>query len=236
MVTLWGRERTREELLPRAGRLEQIAAIRLAEGGDGAERGARQLRCWPGAGLGSEILADRGFDIGGTRIGGRPLAWSPPAGLAGPRYREPAGTGCFRGYPRGPVSTCGLDHTLPGGADDATVSDYPHHATETYGLHGRYTGLPARLVGYGASWDRDDCVPSHASVPGGSRRGGPRRSTCSSSACAACCPAGPLKRHAARTRPSCTGPVPQRQTAMLMTITSNPGMRSKCRMLAIPAS
>ena len=83
MVTLWGRERTREELLPRAGRLEQIAGIRLAEGGDGAGRGARQLRCWPGAGLGSEILADRGFDIGGARIGGRPLAWSPPAGLAG---------------------------------------------------------------------------------------------------------------------------------------------------------
>ena len=56
------------------------------------------------------------------------------------------------------MSTCGLDHTLLGGADDATVFNYPHRVTETYGLHGRYTGLPARLAGYGAAWDGDDCV------------------------------------------------------------------------------
>ena len=56
------------------------------------------------------------------------------------------------------MSTCGLDHTLLGGPDDATVFNYPHRITETYGLHGRYTGLPARLAGYGAAWDGDDCV------------------------------------------------------------------------------
>ena len=36
VVTLWGREWTREELLARVGHLEQIAGIRLVEGGDGA--------------------------------------------------------------------------------------------------------------------------------------------------------------------------------------------------------
>ena len=66
MVTLWEREWTRQELLARVGRLEQIAGIRLVEGGDGAERGVRLLRCWSGAGFDFEILVDRGFDIGGA--------------------------------------------------------------------------------------------------------------------------------------------------------------------------
>jgi Domain of unknown function (DUF4432) len=112
VVTLWGREWTREELLARVGRLEQIAGIRLVEGADGAERGVRLLRCWSGAGFDFEILVDRGFDIGGVWIEGRPLAWSSPVGLVGPWYCEPAGIGWFRGFPGGLVSTCGLDHTL----------------------------------------------------------------------------------------------------------------------------
>ncbi len=160
MVTLWGRQWTREALLARVGRLEQVAGIRLVEGGDGAERGVRMLRCWTGAGFEFEILIDRGFDVGGAWLGGRPLAWSSPVGLVGPWYTESAGIGWFRGFPGGLVSTCGLDHTLLGGPDDSTVFNYPHRQVETYGLHGRYTGMPARLAGYGATWDDtgDDCV------------------------------------------------------------------------------
>jgi hypothetical protein len=158
VVTLWGRQWSREALLARVGRLEQVAGIRLAEGGDGAERGVRVLRCATGAGFEFEILVDRGFDIGGAWLAGRPLAWCSPVGLVGPWYCEPAGIGWFRGFPGGLVSTCGLDHTLLGGTDDATAFNYPHRPAETYGLHGRYTGLPARLAGYGARWDGDDCV------------------------------------------------------------------------------
>jgi hypothetical protein len=158
VATLWGRRWTRAELLARVGRLEQVAGIRLVEGGDGAERGVRMLRCWSGAGFEFEILVDRGFDVGGAWLRGQPLAWSSPVGVTGPWYHEPDGIGWFRGFPGGLVSTCGLDHTLLGGPDDATVFNYPHRATETYGLHGRYTGLPARLAGYGATWDGDECV------------------------------------------------------------------------------
>jgi hypothetical protein len=158
VVSLWGRQWRRDELLARVGRLEQVAGVRLVEGGDGAERGVRLLRCSTGAGFEFEILVDRGFDIGGAWLGGRPLAWASPVGLVGPWYGEPAGVGWFRGFPGGLVSTCGLDHTLLGGADDSAVFNYPHRVTETYGLHGRYTGLPARLAGYGARWDGDDCV------------------------------------------------------------------------------
>jgi hypothetical protein len=158
VVTLWGRQWTRAELLARVGRLEQIAGLRLVEGGDGAERGVRILLGRTGGGFEFEILVDRGFDIGGAWYQSTPLAWSSPVGLVGPWYHESAGIGWFRGFPGGLVSTCGLDHTLLGGPDDSTVFNYPHRATETYGLHGRYTGLPARLAGYGVRWDGDDAV------------------------------------------------------------------------------
>jgi hypothetical protein len=150
VVTLWGRQWTRAEL--------QAAGLRLVEGGDGAERGVRMLLGRTGGGFEFEILVDRGFDIGGAWLGSTPLAWCSPVGLVGPWYHESAGIGWFRGFPGGLVSTCGLDHTLLGGPDDATVFNYPHRATETYGLHGRYTGLPARLAGYGVRWHGDDAV------------------------------------------------------------------------------
>jgi len=158
VVTLWGRPWTRAELLARLGRLEQVAGVQLVEGGDGAERGVRLLRCATGAGFDFEIIVDRGFDIGRAWLGGRPLAWSAPAGVTGPWYCDPAGIEWFRGFPGGLVSTCGLDHTLLGGTDDATVFNYPHRPVERYGLHGRYTTLPARLAGYGTTWHGDDCV------------------------------------------------------------------------------
>jgi hypothetical protein len=158
MVSLWERSWTREELLARVGRLDQVAGVQLAQAGDGAERGVRLLRFSTGSGFGFDVLVDRGFDIGRAWLGGRPLAWWSPVGLIGPWLHDPAGIEWFRGFPGGLVSTCGLDHTLLGGSDDASVYNYPHRRTETYGLHGRYTGLPARLAGYGTSWHGDECV------------------------------------------------------------------------------
>ncbi len=97
MVTLWGREWTRPELLARVGRLEQIAGIRLVEGGDGAERGVRLLRCWSGAGFDFEILVDRGFDIGGAWIGGHMMLYH----LVGAAVVNRAiGLGVFQRYER----------------------------------------------------------------------------------------------------------------------------------------
>lgn len=158
MVNLWGRPWTRRELLARVGRFDQLAGVQLVEAGDGAERGVRLLRFTAGSGFGFDVLIDRGFDIGRAWAGGRPLAWWSPVGLIGPGLHESAGIEWFRGFPGGLVSTCGLDHTLLGGTDDAGVFNYPHRKSETYGLHGRYTGLPARLAGYGTSWHEDECV------------------------------------------------------------------------------
>jgi Domain of unknown function (DUF4432) len=158
VVSLWGQRWSRAELLARVGRLEQVAGVQLLEAADGAERGVRLLRIATGAGLDFEVLVDRGFDIGRAWFGGRPLAWWSPVGLISPWLHDSSGIEWFRGFPGGLMSTCGLDHTLLGGTDDSTVFNYPHRRTETYGLHGRYTGLPARLAGYGSTWHGDECV------------------------------------------------------------------------------
>ncbi|HEX9065521.1 MAG TPA: aldose 1-epimerase family protein [Streptosporangiaceae bacterium] len=144
--------------MARVGRLEQVAGVQLTEASDGAERGVRLLRFATGAGFDFEVLVDRGFDVGRAWFGGRPLAWWSPVGLIGPWYYEPAGIGWFRGFPGGLISTCGLDQVQLGGTDDTSVFNYPHRRTETYGLHGRYPGLPARLAGYGVTWQGDECV------------------------------------------------------------------------------
>ncbi|MGH3302895.1 MAG: aldose 1-epimerase family protein [Streptosporangiaceae bacterium] len=157
MVSLWGRQWSREDLLARVGRLEQIAGVQLLEATDGAERGVRVLRFATGAGLDFEVLVDRGFDIGRAWTAGRPIAWWSPVGLISPWLHDPSGIEWFRGFPGGLVSTCGLDHTLLGGADDTSFFNYPHRRTQDYGLHGRYTGLPARLAGYGCTWHGDEC-------------------------------------------------------------------------------
>jgi hypothetical protein len=158
MVSLRGRPRTRREPLARVGRLDQVAGVQLVEAGDGAERDVRLLRSTTGSGFGFEVLVDRGFDIGRAWLGGQPLAWWSRAGLISPRLHDPAGIGWFRGFPGGLVSTCGLDHTLLGGTDEAAILNYPHRKTETHRLHRRYTGLSARLAGYGTSWQKDGCL------------------------------------------------------------------------------
>jgi Domain of unknown function (DUF4432) len=158
VVLLWGRTWSRADLHARVGRLDQLAGVELVQGGDGPERGVRMLRFRSGSGFELEVLVDRGFDIGRASMDSMPLAWWSPVGLVGPWYVSSAGLEWFRGFPGGLLSTCGLDHTLLGGQDDATVFDFPHRATETYGLHGRYTGLPARLLGHGVDWDGDEAV------------------------------------------------------------------------------
>jgi hypothetical protein len=158
VIRLGGREFTRNELLRHVGRLEQLAGVELFECADGSERGVRLLRFSSGTGFAFEVLVDRGFDVGRAWHGATPLAWWSPVGALAPWYHDSSGVEWFRGFPGGLVSTCGLDHTLLGGSDESAHFNYPHRTREAYGLHGRYAGLPATLVGYGSTWSGDDCT------------------------------------------------------------------------------
>ena len=159
MPELFGTRYSRTELLRRVGRLEQVAGVRLVTLADGQGRGARVLEFRTGSGFAFDVVVDRGFDVGPCELGGRPLSWQSAAGAVAPWYYEPDGWGWFRAWGGGMVVTCGLDHTLGPGEDTAEHFNQPHILkTVPYGLHGRVGGLPARLAGYGARWDGDECV------------------------------------------------------------------------------
>lgn len=148
----------RTALLRRVGRLEQLAGVRLVTIADGIGRGVRVLEFRTGSGLSFDVLVDRAFDIGRCDYGGRSLTWLSCNDVVGPWYGEPMGTGWFRSWNGGLLVSCGLDHTLIGGADSAEHFHQDIHPVVEYGLHGRLGLLPARLAGYGEEWREGDYV------------------------------------------------------------------------------
>jgi hypothetical protein len=148
----------RSELMRRVGRLDQVAGVRLVTLGDGVERGVRVLEFRTGTGFEFDVVVDRAFDIGRCEHAGRALGWQSPVGFAGPWYYEPEGLGFFRTFGGGLLATCGLDHTLFMAEDSAEQYHYPPKQTETFGLHGRVSNRPARLVAYGERWDDEGCL------------------------------------------------------------------------------
>ena len=158
MPDLFGTSYGRNDLLRRVGRLDQVAGVRLVELADAAERGVRVLEFRTGTGFAFDVVVDRAFDVGRCEHRGRPLAWTSAVGFAGPWFSEPEGLGWFRTWGGGLLTTCGLDHALFMATDTAEQYHYPPRAVEEYGLHGRVSNRPARLVAYGERWDGDECV------------------------------------------------------------------------------
>jgi hypothetical protein len=158
MPDLFGRSIGRGDLLRRVGRLDQAAGVRLVTLGDGPERGVRLLEFRTGTGFLFDAVVDRAFDIGRCEMGGRPLGWLSPVGFAGPWFDEPGDLGFLRNWGGGLLTTAGLDHALFMAEDTAEQYNYPPKETERYGLHGRASNLPARLLGYGERWEGDECV------------------------------------------------------------------------------
>jgi hypothetical protein len=158
MPDLFGRAYGRGDLLRRVGRLDQAAGVRLVALGDGPERGVRLLEFRTGTGFAFDVVVDRAFDIGRCELGGYPLGWLSPVGFAGPWFDEPEDLGFLRNWGGGLLTTAGLDHALFMAEDTAEQYNYPPKETERHGLHGRVSGRPARLVGYGERWEDDGCV------------------------------------------------------------------------------
>jgi hypothetical protein len=158
MPELWGNHYSRADLLRRVGRLEQIAGVRLFTLGDGTERGVRVLEFRTGNGFSFDVIVDRAFDIGRCEQAGKAIGWQSGAGFTGPWFYEPEGLGFLHSFGGGLLTTCGLDHTSFPAEDTAAQYHYPARPTEKYGLHGRISNRPARLVGYGERWQGDECI------------------------------------------------------------------------------
>lgn len=159
-MELFGESLTREDLLRRSGQLAAYGGVRLMELADGTERGIRMLEFRTGAGLRFTVLVDRAMDIAEVEFRGASLGWHGPSGLRTPALHEPEGEGGF-GWARsftGFLVTCGLDHILGPQEVDASHYRYPGIRSARHGLHGRVANIPARLTGYGETWDGDRCT------------------------------------------------------------------------------
>ena len=151
---------SRRALAQRLGRLDAVAGVRLATLGDGAERGVRVLEFRTGTGLDFEVMVDRCMDVGAVRYRGAAIGWQSPTGFRTPWLHDPEGErglGFLRSF-TGFMNTCGLDHAFFMETRPADRYGYPAREAVDQPLHGRAPFTPARLVGYGARWEGDDCV------------------------------------------------------------------------------
>jgi hypothetical protein len=145
MIHLYDRDWSRAELIRYVGHLDQVAGIKLLEGADSVERGARILQVWTGSGLSFSVLADRGLDISTCQYKGCSLTWRSPVGDAHPAYYDAAGAAWLWTFQGGMLVTCGLDNFGPATHDEG----------EDVGQHGRASSIPARAVNYRTVWQDD---------------------------------------------------------------------------------
>lgn len=160
MPQLYGERMSRRDLAARSGALSQFAGVRLSTLGDGVERGVRCLEFRTGSGLRFTVLVDRAMDIAECEHNGRAVGWHSPSGFRNPalhEYEGEGGLGWFRSM-SGLLITCGLDHTLFMHDDPAGHYFYGPREKVSSSLHGRIGMIPARLTGYGETWNGDECV------------------------------------------------------------------------------
>lgn len=123
------------EAMRRVGSLDQLVYAESLVDADGPGRGTRRLRLANGSGLEVELHPDRALDLGRVTAWGTPLAWRSAAGFPAPATGLGQGLGWLESFGGGLLTTCGLDTFGAPSRDDG----------DDYGLHGRVSGLPARI-------------------------------------------------------------------------------------------
>jgi hypothetical protein len=160
MAMLYGQALGRRAIAERSGALSQFAGVRLMTLGDGVERGVRLLEFRTGSGLRFTVLVDRAMDIADCEHNGRAIGWHSPTGFRNPGLHDGEaedGLGWLRSF-SGLINTCGLDHMLGKTEESAEHYNYPYRSKVIHGIHGRISAIPARLTGYGESWEGDECT------------------------------------------------------------------------------
>ncbi len=135
-MNLFGTTYGLRDLQAYTGRTEQLYGIRLAELGDGRERGVRVAEIRNGGGWQFTVLLDRGLDLGDASFRGVPLAFLAAGEFAHPAFFSDRGLDWLRSWGGGLLTGCGLRNVGGPGEVDG----------EPFSLHGRLSNLPARQV------------------------------------------------------------------------------------------
>ncbi len=160
MTKLFDKTWTRRGIAAYSGQFSQFAGVELLTLGDGVERGVRCLEFRTGTGLRFRVMVDRALDIGMCEYKAAPIGWHSPTGFRHPGLHESTdedGLGWLRSF-SGLHVTCGLDHIL--GAEEEAAEHYQYRLRKRVfsPLHGRIAHTPGRLIGYGESWEGDECT------------------------------------------------------------------------------
>lgn len=115
---------------------------------DAWERGVRSVLLGNDR-IAIEVVVDRGLDIAAARIRQVPIGWRSPTEIVGPWFIENSGFGPHRAFFGGLLTTCGLDHIGAPTERSAERFGYGARQREMLPMHGRASGIPARLLGYG---------------------------------------------------------------------------------------
>ena len=129
---------SRDHVLPRIGRLEQLAEVRRTVLDDGKGRGMRVWEVRNASGLEFSVYPDKGLDIGPATFGGLPIAWMSRNGAVAPSFYDKTGVEWLRTWAGGLLTSCGWTNAgVPCGEE---------------GLHGRHDNTPAEEVNSRCFW------------------------------------------------------------------------------------
>lgn len=130
------------------GIVRQTMSADLVTRGDGWERGTRSVLLSNDR-VAVEVVVDRALDIAGARVDGIPIGWRSPVPIVAPWYVEQHGFGPHRGFFGGLLTTGGPDHIGPPATRSAERFGYAARVEDAFPMHGRLSGAPAVLHGYG---------------------------------------------------------------------------------------
>ena len=147
-MKLSGKRVGRREILEKTGNIAQIAGARQYRLEGGYARNMKAIDVITGSGLNFTVLPERGMDISLANYKGVNISYITSNGETDPAFYEPEGIGWLRTFTGGLLTTCGLRSFGPPCNDE----------NEEFGLHGRYSTIPAKQVCDSSHWEKDDYI------------------------------------------------------------------------------
>ncbi len=127
------------------GNQTQLFGIKEYTFSSGKARGLKAFDVRNGSGLEFTVLADRCLDIAHLYFKGTNCSYISKAGIVSPEFNDESGTGFFRNFYGGFLTTCGLRNVGP-----SCVVDGEYHP-----IHGRISNTPAEEVSATVDWKDD---------------------------------------------------------------------------------